>query len=113
MNEPTELEKRLAAQAQAEAEEQQLQGLLKEQTKALYSMNCFEVLPGPGGHPLAARVPGGWIFYMRSGGASLRAGGESEVVGNPIMIPTFVPYHEEFKPPKAADAAAISQGLGL
>lgn len=113
MNEPTELEKRLAEQAQAEAEEQQLQEMLKEQTAALYSMSCFEVLPGPGGHPLAARVPGGWIFYIRSGGASLLAGGEAQVVGNPVMIPTFVPYHNEFQPPRAVDSEAISQGLDL
>jgi len=95
MSEPTELELKLQAEAVAEAEAR----MIETQTLMLYSMQCFDVIPHPEGYPMVTRVPGGWIWYIRSGGASISTTEGRQIVGNYTLHPTFVPYHNEFQPP--------------
>lgn len=78
----------------------------ERQTRQLYTMKCFDTLFHPEGWPLATRVPGGWIFFMLSGGGSLSLVNASDEDGNPeqqimgqmasTLTSTFVPYSDEF-----------------
>jgi len=69
--------------------------------KQLYLMDCFDTIPHPDGWPMVTRVPGGWIWYMLSGGVNIKttAGGvrQQQAVGAPVLMPVFVPYNDEFQ----------------
>lgn len=96
------------AEAQRAAEkiayEKKLHAHLSNITEQLYSLRCFETMTLPDGKPLAMRVPGGWIFYMTSGGGGLKLqvgeGGETEQVlgsSEPVVTQIFIPFDNEFQ----------------
>ena len=100
-NVPTELEEKLRLEAEAEAQQQALEEMIASQIQTLYSMNCFDTIPDPTNtFPMVCRVPGGWIFYTRSGGMSLKMKSgkvtDNTIVGNPLLVPIFIPFHSEF-----------------
>lgn len=82
------------------AHEKEIADAIERNTRQLYMMKCFDTIGHPEGWPMVTRVPGGWIWYMRSGGVSIAttAGGvrQQQVVGNPVLMPVFVPFDNEF-----------------
>lgn len=101
---------RLKEAAEIGARERALTAALREQTKQLYEMPCFATLPHPDGWPMVMRVPGGWVFYIASGGGSLVTStveadedgnaiigdAQQTIVNQPVVMPVFVPFDNEF-----------------
>ena len=93
----------VAAEAQRKAQDKAVLEHIGAATERLYGLRCFETMALPDGSPLAMRVPGGWIFYYRSGGGGLKlqvGDGEEEeqLMGStyPTVNQVFVPYSDEF-----------------
>ena len=94
----------VAEEARRAQTDKEIHAHLAETTERLYSLRCFETMTLADGSPLAMRVPGGWIFYYRSGGGGLKlqvSEGEEveQIVGNnyPTVNQVFVPFSEEFE----------------
>lgn len=102
------IEDRIRQAAEEDARQQQFEKEMEAQRETLYNMKIFETLAHPGGWPMVMRVPGGWIFYIQTGGSKLITseiepdldgnpvvGSTGQViVGHPMLLPTFVPYTE-------------------
>lgn len=87
-------------------QQQEMEAARVKQTQQLYTMKCFESLFSSDGFPMVTRVPGGWLWYTKSGGGGLKLsmgeGNEEDpiqqLVGSqtPILVTTFVPFDNEF-----------------
>ena len=89
--------------------EKTTQEQIEKSIEVLYSLRCFEIMKHQDGVPLAMRVPGGWIFYVSSGGGALHleTGEDDEkqqVFGRvaPQLTSVFVPWDNEFLPKRNA-----------
>lgn len=94
----------VAAEAQRKEQDRAVLDHITGLTERLYGLRCFETMALQDGSPLAMRVPGGWIFYYRSGGGAFKlmvGDGEEEeqLMGNqyPVVNQVFVPYSDEFQ----------------
>ena len=99
---------RLKEAAEEAAREKVFEKQMDEQRAMLYEMRVFDTITHPMGWPMVMRAPGGWIFYIQSGGSHLitqeiaqdsdgepvAGSAQQTMVGSPVLMPVFVPYTE-------------------